>query len=205
MGMLMYDALVLKRASQDIATKQSCLTLGVPTLNFTDRHYFDQVRGDADPGQTGETPFDTAAGFFAQLGFEQVSALDISDYEGADIVGDLNDPDLQRKLGRRFDLVYDSGTIEHIFDAPAALRTIAGLWQRNTPRWRNVFSDRRSSSACQRWRRAIRLLRLQEIEKVKGLLRVCVEPADGGGVTGSLHARQQVDDGVAHRGEYLRG
>jgi len=123
----MYDALVLKRASQDIATKQSCLTLGVPTLNFTDRHYFDQVRGDADPGQTGETPFDTAAGFFAQLGFEQVSALDISDYEGADIVGDLNDPDLQRKLGRRFDLVYDSGTIEHIFDAPAALRTIAGL------------------------------------------------------------------------------
>jgi SAM-dependent methyltransferase len=127
MGMLMYDALVLRRASQDIVRKESCLTLGVPTLNFSDQHYHDQVRGDVDSGHVGDAPFNTAAGFFTQLGFAQVSALDISDYEGADIVGDLNDPDLARKLGRQFDLVYDSGTIEHIFDAPAGLRSIAKL------------------------------------------------------------------------------
>jgi SAM-dependent methyltransferase len=127
MGMLMYDALVLTRAAQDLAEKQSCLTLGVPTLNFADRHYHDQIRDNAAASQASEAQFDTAAGFFKHLGFAQVSALDISDYEGADIVGDLNDPDLPQKIGRRFDLVYDSGTLEHIFDASTGLRSIAKL------------------------------------------------------------------------------
>ena len=129
MGMLMYDALVLSCVSKEIARRDSCLTLGVPTLNFTDQSFYDQVRsypGLQDILADGK-PFQTASEFFKLLGFSEVSALDISDYEGANIVADLNDPDLPSKVSRQFDLVYDSGTIEHIFDAPTALRSIAKL------------------------------------------------------------------------------
>lgn len=129
MGMLIYDALVLSRIAQETAEKKSCLTLGVPTLNFSDEHFLHHwsTHPDLRDANIGKQPFDTAAGFFHNLGFDNISALDISDYEGADIIADLNDPDLPKKIGRQFDVVYDSGTLEHIFDAPSAMRSIAQL------------------------------------------------------------------------------
>ena len=64
--------------------------------------------------------------FFNKLGFKKVTSLDFSDYEGADIVHDLNtqiDPSLHGK----FDFVYDGGTLEHVFDFPQCLRNIHNL------------------------------------------------------------------------------
>jgi len=53
--------------------------------------------------------------FFHLLGFDQVVSADISDYEGADILWDLNQP-APETLYERFDLVFEGGTIQHIFD-----------------------------------------------------------------------------------------
>ncbi|MCH4544437.1 class I SAM-dependent methyltransferase [Rhizobium changzhiense] len=129
MGMLIYDALVLSRIAQETAERKSCLTLGVPTLNFKDEHFLHHwsTHPELKDANIGKQPFDTSAGFFHNLGFENISALDISDYEGADIIADLNEPDLPQRIGRQFDVVYDSGTLEHIFDAPSAMRSIAQL------------------------------------------------------------------------------
>ncbi|MFO1186456.1 MAG: class I SAM-dependent methyltransferase [Alphaproteobacteria bacterium] len=60
-----------------------------------------------------------------ELGASNVLSLDISDYEGCDIVFDLMDdvaqrPDLKRIVGR-FDTILDFGTSEHVFNAPQAL------------------------------------------------------------------------------------
>lgn len=60
-----------------------------------------------------------------ELGASNVLSLDISDYEGCDIVFDLMDDvaertDLVRLLGR-FDTILDFGTSEHVFNAPQAL------------------------------------------------------------------------------------
>jgi SAM-dependent methyltransferase len=55
------------------------------------------------------------------LGAREVRALDVSGYEGADIVHDLNEP-VPEELEGRFDLVFDGGSLEHVFDVPAALR-----------------------------------------------------------------------------------
>ncbi|MEC8044359.1 MAG: hypothetical protein VX130_07190 [Verrucomicrobiota bacterium] len=49
------------------------------------------------------------------LGFNQVFIQDVSDYEGADILFDLNEP-APSELMSSFDLILDCGTIEHIFD-----------------------------------------------------------------------------------------
>lgn len=61
--------------------------------------------------------------FFRQLGFDRVSACDISSWEGADVLVDLNRP-IPRELHGRFDAVLDPGTILQIFDLPQVLENL---------------------------------------------------------------------------------
>jgi SAM-dependent methyltransferase len=58
---------------------------------------------------------------FKSLGAKNVFALDASNFEGAEFVHDLNQP-LPTELKERFDLVYDGGTLEHVFNFPVALK-----------------------------------------------------------------------------------
>jgi hypothetical protein len=53
---------------------------------------------------------------FQLLGFRagNIESLDYSDFEGASIIADLNQPIHNRYCGA-FDIVFDSGTIEHVF------------------------------------------------------------------------------------------
>jgi hypothetical protein len=58
---------------------------------------------------------------FLSLGARKVSSMDFSDFEGASFVHDLNKP-VGAELKERFDLVYDGGTLEHVFNFPVALQ-----------------------------------------------------------------------------------
>jgi len=58
--------------------------------------------------------------FFRFLGAKEIASMDISDYEGATILHDLNQP-IGNELKERFTLVLDGGTLEHIFNFPIAL------------------------------------------------------------------------------------
>ena len=58
---------------------------------------------------------------FKTLGAKQVYSMDFSAYEGASFVHDLNKP-IGPDLRERFDLVYDGGTLEHVFHFPTALQ-----------------------------------------------------------------------------------
>jgi hypothetical protein len=57
---------------------------------------------------------------FHQLGATEVHSMDVSDYEGADILWDLNQP-VPRELEAKFTVLFDGGSLEHIFNAPVAL------------------------------------------------------------------------------------
>ena len=57
---------------------------------------------------------------FHQLGATEVHSMDVSDYEGADILWDLNEP-IPTELEARFTVLFDGGSLEHIFNAPVAL------------------------------------------------------------------------------------
>ena len=52
-----------------------------------------------------------------------VDSLDVSDYEGAKIIADLNKP-LPEELHGKYDLVIDGGTMEHILDVKQVLDNI---------------------------------------------------------------------------------
>jgi SAM-dependent methyltransferase len=62
--------------------------------------------------------------FFEKLGFSSVDSMDYSDFEDASIIQDLSTTELPKKLERKFDVIYDGGTCEHIFDLPSAYRNI---------------------------------------------------------------------------------
>src|SRR5207248_4197894 len=58
---------------------------------------------------------------FNVLGATELTAIDISDYEGATVTADLNRP-VPRELRERFSVLFDGGSLEHIFHATKALQ-----------------------------------------------------------------------------------
>jgi hypothetical protein len=59
--------------------------------------------------------------FFNALGGQTVESLDYSDYENADLIYDLNKP-LPDSLNNRYTVVFDGGTLEHVFNFPVAIK-----------------------------------------------------------------------------------
>jgi hypothetical protein len=71
-------------------------------------------------GQTADTFFRDV------LRMDTVDSIDFSDFEGATIVCDLGVP-VARELHRKFDLVVDGGTLEHIFMIPTAFANMMNM------------------------------------------------------------------------------
>lgn len=57
----------------------------------------------------------------------ECDTLDFSPYESASILADLSEPNLPSRLSKRFDVVIDFGTTEHVIDIASALRNSYGL------------------------------------------------------------------------------
>ena len=64
--------------------------------------------------------------FLHILGAKEVVTVDRSDFEGATLLHDLNQP-FPEHLKGTFDMVIDGGTLEHIFDYPKALANCMDL------------------------------------------------------------------------------
>ena len=64
---------------------------------------------------------------FEALGFDAVDSMDVSAYEGATILHDLNAASIPPALENRFDVVFDRGTTEHVFNLPNALAAVARM------------------------------------------------------------------------------
>ncbi|MDJ0652101.1 MAG: class I SAM-dependent methyltransferase [Simkaniaceae bacterium] len=60
---------------------------------------------------------------FKGVGFDTVSSLDYSNYEGCSISHDLNEP-IPEKYHGKYDAIFDGGTLEHIFHFPNCLANI---------------------------------------------------------------------------------
>lgn len=80
------------------------------------------------PGFRGrpEAAFASDRAFFHALGGLETEALDSSDYEGAELLWDLNRP-VPAALHGRFGMIFDGGTLEHVFDTRVALENIARM------------------------------------------------------------------------------
>lgn len=54
-----------------------------------------------------------------RLGVKKLTACDVSDFEGATLVHDMNQP-VPAEQEQRFDVLIDGGTLEHVFNFPVA-------------------------------------------------------------------------------------
>ena len=89
-------------------------------FNVTGKHEAPHTKGDGYKGDG------YADGLFESLGTKELVSIDASRYEGASLVHDMNDP-LPPEHAGQFDLVFDGGTLEHIFNFPSALRNCMEL------------------------------------------------------------------------------
>jgi SAM-dependent methyltransferase len=110
----------------------SIVTLGRQSIYFTNNHV---VKIAAQEGaqltlphnrfESGRIPSDPDV--FAMLGFDRYETLDYSDYENATVIADLNLEGLPAEARGAFDVVLDSGTMEHVFHVPNVFKNIHEL------------------------------------------------------------------------------
>eukprot|EP01037_Dinobryon_pediforme_P016593 gene16593-16774_t len=67
-----------------------------------------------------EFKFNFSEPFFEILGAKSVTSIDASEYEGATIIHDMNKP-APEHLHNKFSVLFDGGTLEHIFNFPVAI------------------------------------------------------------------------------------
>src|SRR5688572_26530725 len=60
------------------------------------------------------------------LGAQSVDSMDASSFEGASIVHDLNHP-VDQSLHARFSMIFDGGTLEHVFHFPQAIQNCMNM------------------------------------------------------------------------------
>jgi SAM-dependent methyltransferase len=117
----------------DPVNGKSLLTLGRQNTCFTHKHlnkYFKKNKIFADFLISGKQLEEFADSFFLNIGFSSVQSMDYSDFEGATIVHDLNEPVLA-ELENKFDIIIDAGTLEHVFNFPAAINSCMRMVKKN--------------------------------------------------------------------------
>lgn len=112
------------------------LILGAPDIYFDTAHFERMARlarvelDGGIPWAPAPKPDFAAKGYldgrvvFRKLGFSRISVLDISAFEGADVIFDLNQPSPPQVLREAFDVVVDHGTLEHVFHFPNAMNNV---------------------------------------------------------------------------------
>jgi hypothetical protein len=99
------------------------LTLGVQDVTFHG-HELDRALDICPKYSSARSNPMTSRELFADFGLAPVTALDISDYQGAEINFNLNEPDPPPETRQRFGLIVNGGTLEHVFHVPNALANI---------------------------------------------------------------------------------
>jgi len=127
MGLDANGARFLLHARKLGATFDATLMIGRQDLHATReqllglvQEYHDVCVDDA-PQKMRESTSEFAEDFIHCLGATAVDSMDHSDFEGAALCHDLNEP-IPDSLKQKYDVVLDGGTLEHVFDVRQAYR-----------------------------------------------------------------------------------
>jgi SAM-dependent methyltransferase len=131
MGIEINAAQLLLRSRQQGVSFARTATLGRQSLNLDRQELLAVLRAAGGEFAAAGPAIAAAEERFADpllraLGAAEVVAIDASDYEGAQIIHDMNQP-IDEKLANSFDVVFDGGTLEHVFNFPVALASAMRL------------------------------------------------------------------------------
>jgi len=128
MGISLNDAKLLVRIAAKGTSFSKVLTLARQQIFFRPEELTESLLGAGVSRDRTNRFLDlardegSAEPLFEVLGATEITSLDYSDYQGATIRHDLNLP-VDPKHHRQFDLVFDGGTLEHVFNFPTAVRS----------------------------------------------------------------------------------
>lgn len=131
MGLIAAQANMLMKAQQRGIAFDRLVTIGRQT-NYLRSTPVDLMRRFPEVAALDESILAAqyADSFFVNvLGARHVDSIDMSDYEGATILHDMNVP-IPEALHDRYDAVIESGSLEHVFNFPAALLSCMRLLKR---------------------------------------------------------------------------
>lgn len=117
------DVLLIGRQNVDILPSE--MTALMATYGLTPRVPWSLQAGTQLHGPAQGRHI-TDYSLFQALGDCRPMAIDVSDYEGAEIVHDLSTP-IPENLKRRFDFIYDGSSLDNIFNGPQALLNMAEM------------------------------------------------------------------------------
>lgn len=122
MGIILSNAALLVKARQDNVCFDQILTIGHQTSYLSQEQIRRLARRHGLKIDISVFHHQQYADRFfeAFLGAKSVLSLDYSDYEGCDIIHDMNQP-IDPTYHERFDAVIDGGSLEHIFHFPMAM------------------------------------------------------------------------------------
>jgi SAM-dependent methyltransferase len=128
MGISINIAMQMARCAPMVAGKTDGVMLGRQKMHFRPAWRGRLVRNLAAMGVDAQEealfqPDGYCERFLAAIGWPPLLSLDVTDSEGAAFVHDLSYP-VGDGLRRRFDVIYDGGTTEHVFDIATALRNV---------------------------------------------------------------------------------
>ncbi len=124
MGFDVSDLRFLLSARKMGLAGSSCCTLGRQNLFISQRDLDAALREQNHPPlKLPNTSVHFADDILKHIGFSDLDTMDASDYEGASVVHDLNLP-VPPDLINKYDMVFDGGTLEHIFNFPVALQNL---------------------------------------------------------------------------------
>ena len=86
----------------------------------------DKVKLDASTTNARMGPFIDDRTFFGSFSSATLHALDHSDFEGADIIHNLNDP-IPPELENRFDFIYNGSCLDNVWDPGVTMRNMSRM------------------------------------------------------------------------------
>lgn len=116
-------AKLLKSSSDEGIALNNCLTIGRQTFLPSEAE-LKKIFGKNFQKIKEIKASKYAENFFYEIGAKKVDSIDFSDYENASIIGDLNK---RLKIKEKFDLIFDGGSLEHIFNVPQALENYISM------------------------------------------------------------------------------
>lgn len=129
MGITINDVRFLLNAKREGVSFQRTVTLGrLQWFVKPDALTLEASKLPLEPGSLSPDLFSNgfSEAFFRALGAERVDSLDVSDYEDATVLHDMNKP-IPEHLKGSYSVVMDGGTLEHIFNFPQAIRNCMEL------------------------------------------------------------------------------
>ncbi len=131
MGIDNYSFRLIQKLVDEHKLSGAALTLGRQSVNRANERakvkaFVAGLSGTPAEALPNANSFELVEAGFRNLGFSTLDAMDVSDYQGANILQDLTQ-EVPGNLVGKYDLIYDGGTTEHIFDLPVALANLRDM------------------------------------------------------------------------------